>query len=915
MVGQTIGHYKIEAKLGEGGMGVVYRALDTRLQRLAAIKVLTAEGMASPERRKRFVQEARAASALNHPNIVHIYDIDQIDGTDFIAMEYVPGQTLAEKINRKGLTLAETLKYATPVADALAKAHAAGIVHRDLKPANIMIGEDGRVKLLDFGLAKLVEPEPGDEGMATLTEPAEQPRTEEGSILGTVVYMSPEQAEGKKVDARSDIFSFGSVLYEMVTGRRAFEGGTKIATLSAILHQDPKPVSESAPNVPGELEKIIARCLRKDPERRIQHMDDVKLALEELKEDSESGKLSASVHGAAPSSRRPRGALIAAGTILVVALAGLAWWLVNRSPTAPPASGPVLTRLTNDAGLTTDPSLSLDAKLVAYASDRAGQGNLDIWVQQVGSGQAIQLTHDPADDREPSFSPDGTKLAFRSERAGGGIYVVSTLGGDEKLVARQGRRPRFSPDGSQLAYWVGNVGGDPSVPGTSKIYVIASTGGPPQQLQPEFPAARYPVWSADGKRVLFWGLRSSSDRAQTEDWWVTSPTGGQAVQTQAFAAFRRERLQLPLGAYMLIPAEWAALRDHVLFAAQVGDSTNLWQIAVTADGQAAGAPQRLTSGSGSEMQPAGAPGGFLAFSGMQDRVDIWRLPIDANSARVTGEMQRIAGDAAPHIQPAVSGDGKKVVFVSTQSGAWELRVKDLDSGRLTSLAVLPSILGWPAIAPDGSKVAYIIDGPQRAIFTIPATGGEPEKVCDGCAAAWSFSPDGKKILFWSARSRAAGLLDLASRQTSEILQRSDYAIYRTRFSPDGRWIAFHARNRPDRSALFVTPFRGTEPIPERDWVEVTAGDSYDLNPAWSPDGNLLYFLSERDGFRCIWVQRLEASTKHPAGAPQAVQHFHTAARSMIHLTTNWLGLSVAPDMLVFNVGDRAGNVWLARPAR
>src|SRR2546422_531764 len=266
MIGQTLGHYRIEAKLGEGGMGIVYRALDTRLQRLAAIKVL-AEGVVSPERRKRFVQEARAASALNHPNIVHIYDIDQIDGMDFIAMEYVAGQTLAEKINRKGLTLAETLKYATQTADALAKAHGAGIVHRDLKPANIMIGEDGRVKLLDFGLAKLVEPEAGEEFAATRTQPAEQPRTEEGSILGTVVYMSPEQAEGKKIDARSDIFSFGSVLYEMITGRRAFLGDSRTSTLSAILHQEPKPLAELLEAVPPALGRIITQCLRQGPAR------------------------------------------------------------------------------------------------------------------------------------------------------------------------------------------------------------------------------------------------------------------------------------------------------------------------------------------------------------------------------------------------------------------------------------------------------------------------------------------------------------------------------------------------------------------------------------------------------------------------------------------------------------------------
>jgi len=277
-------------------MGVVYRALDTHLDRPVAIKVLRADATTNPERRRRFQREAKAASALNHPNIVHIYDISSWGDTDYIAMEFVDGKTLDHLIGKGGLVLRDTLKYAIPVADALSRAHAAGIVHRDLKPANIIVGEDGRVKLLDFGLAKLTETTlnadvDSEAGTATMID-REDVQTEEGTIVGTVTYMSPEQAEGKKVDARSDIFSFGSVLYEMVSGRRPFEGANKISTLAAILHKEPPPLAEVAPDLPAELEKIISRCLRKDLERRAQHAGDIKLALEELREDSATGKLS-----------------------------------------------------------------------------------------------------------------------------------------------------------------------------------------------------------------------------------------------------------------------------------------------------------------------------------------------------------------------------------------------------------------------------------------------------------------------------------------------------------------------------------------------------------------------------------------------------------------------------------------------
>src|SRR5690348_6203797 len=253
MVGKILAQYQISEKLGEGGMGVVWKARDTHLDRFVALKTLRVERLSDPERRRRFVHEAKAASALNHPNIVHIYDIAEADGIQYISMEYVPGKTLDQLIGRKGLRLNELLKYAIQIADALAQAHLAGIIHRDLKPSNIIVGPNGQLKVLDFGLAKLTETATGEFEETVTMRAQDGPRTEEGVIFGTVAYMSPEQAEGKKIDARSDIFSFGSMLYEMVTGRQAFHGDSKMSTLSAILKEEPQPVSALIPDAPRDL--------------------------------------------------------------------------------------------------------------------------------------------------------------------------------------------------------------------------------------------------------------------------------------------------------------------------------------------------------------------------------------------------------------------------------------------------------------------------------------------------------------------------------------------------------------------------------------------------------------------------------------------------------------------------------------
>jgi serine/threonine protein kinase len=355
----------------------VYKARDTQLDRLVALKFLTPDRARQADRANRFLQEARAASALNHPNIITIHEIGEFEGARFIAMEFVRGKSLDELIGRRGLRLGDALRYAIQIADALAKAHAAGIIHRDLKPANVMVSDDGVVKVLDFGLAKLADPAdaPG-QFAATVSIKAAQ-HTEDGAILGTVAYMSPEQAEGKKVDARSDIFSFGSMLYEMLTGRAAFHGDSKLSTLSAILRDNPSPLRKVALDAPAEIEKIILRCLRKDPDRRFQHMDDLKVALLEVKEDSESGKLDAVPLPPVPSHGKPW-LWVTLVAVLLVAGAGEIWWQ-QRGEAKPPLTGK-LSRLTFDSGLTTDPAISADGKLLAYASDRENRGN--IWMTE-----------------------------------------------------------------------------------------------------------------------------------------------------------------------------------------------------------------------------------------------------------------------------------------------------------------------------------------------------------------------------------------------------------------------------------------------------------------------------------------------------------------------------------------------------
>jgi eukaryotic-like serine/threonine-protein kinase len=909
MTTKTISHYEILAPIGEGGMGVVYRALDTRLGRPVAVKLLRHDGVITSESRKRFVQEARAASALNHPHIITIYEIGQDQDVDFIAMEYLAGQSLAHLIGHSGLRLREGLKYAVQIADALAAAHAAGILHRDLKPANIMVSDKGLVKVLDFGLAKLTEPvdfQRADERVTTGTAPAEgQLQTEEGRILGTAPYMSPEQAEGKPTDARSDVFSFGAVLYEMITGRRAFSGTTKMSALAAILTTEPEPPSRVVPGLSRDLEKMIVRCLRKSPERRWQSMADLKVALEDLLEESDSRSL-AEAAVSKPAHRRTRALVTGLATIAIGALMFGAWWRASRpQPVVGPK--PFLTRLTSDVGWTDYPAISLDGKILAYASDRSGEGNLDIWVQQIPDGSPVRLTRHAADDVEPSLSADGSKVAFQSSRLGGGIYLIPTLGGEERLLAARGFSPRFSPDGNWIAYGLAEQAG-------GRLYVAPAAGGPATLVAAGFYRARAPVWSPDGRYLLFWAQRERDAPPENNiDWYVAAIPGGSPVATEARGVLLREGFQAFQG--LPFPEAWVRAGNRILFHGIVGDSSNLWQVALSLEKRrVSGTPQRATFGTTDEAAASVSSDGRMVFISLTMGADIWSLPIDANRARLQGPLKRVTQDAADDYDPTLSEDGATLVFRSRRAGRFGVVLRRLGTSAETVLTRMPED-HYPAVSRDGTKVAYSLrqDG-KMPIFVVAANGGTPEQVCDDCGEVEAWSGDGDQILYVAAGDPSGvGLLKLGSSHNDVWLRHSGYGIYNPRLSSDGGWIAFNGRtDRLAPAQILVAKVQASVVALEKDWIVVIKdGDA----PSWSPDANLLYFWSDRDGSPCLWAQRLDSATKRPTGLPLSIQHFHSKGLSWKNLYLGAPRTAVARDKIVFNLGEHTGNVWMTQLPR
>jgi serine/threonine protein kinase/Tol biopolymer transport system component len=902
-VAQCFDRYRILAFEGAGGMGEVYTAKDSRLGRTVALKFLLDQFAGEAERQERFRQEATTLSLLNHPNICVIHDVGEAQGRTFIAMEYVSGKRLDQLIAGEALPLNDVLNYALQISAGLACAHGAGIIHRDLKPANIMVTGSGHVKLLDFGLAKRAELQHTNQASLHLT--GNSHTTLDGIIAGTVAYMSPEQAAGKKLDARSDIFSFGSVLYEMIGGRRAFGGQSNIATLSAILHDEPLSLSSLSRRIPHELETIVDRCLRKDPASRFQNATELRLALEDIQ-----------VHGAqsGPANRRVIKLLLAVCTLTLAALG----YAIARlgSVDSKPGAGLVITRLTADSGLTANPAISPDGKIVVYASDRGGQDNLDIWVQQVAGGSAVRLTTNPADESQPDISPDGSRIVFRSSREGGGIYSISSLGGEERLVfaARQASSPRFSPDGNSIAFSVGLSSG------TCKIFVISAKGGPAKELTTQVPWGMDPIWSPDGKHLMFLGSLDPLGFS-SYDWWVAPVEGGRAINTGALSGFEqngltsgfdsnRVRGQDELHTITLRPRVWK--RDRLIFSANVGDSTNVWQVGIEdKTWRIQQPPQRLTTGSSQEFSPSLSDDGQLVFATIDQRLSLRTLPIQANTGRVTGRLEALTETDANSLRPSISHDGRRLVFVSDRSGNSELWLRDMDTGRDTALTATPWAESHPYITGDGSKVFYLsLEKPKEAIYVMSLDDRIPRKFCDDCGLPMGWSSDGGRLFFHQRQTRGGAWrsIDVLTRQRMNVIRHDEYNLHMLRLSFDGKWLAFHVPMPAGLSPVLIAPLRESF-VNRSEWIEVTGGKGADVAPWWSPDGGILYFLSRRDGFQCIWAQRLDRVTKRPVGNPVPVEHFHNPRHRLREVG---FGPAVSAEKLVFTVNDTKGNVWITR---
>jgi serine/threonine protein kinase len=728
---RTISHYELLDQLGSGGMGVVYKARDLTLDRFVALKILPAEFAVNGDRRARFIREAKAASALNHPGIVTVHEINTETDPPFIVLEYVDGKPLSEILHERRLKLSESLEIALEICEALRVAHAAGIVHRDLKPANIMVASSGRVKLLDFGLAKMVISRSAAAEDPTRTLEA---ATEEGSILGTASYMSPEQAQAAPVDRRSDIFSFGAVLYEMITGRRAFEGKNTISTIAAIVHQDPKPVRELAVECPVELERIVARCLKKDPARRFQGVEDLAVALTEVNEELRASPATS----AGSSGKRSRGPLLWTAAVLAVIAAGAGVWFALRTRPIVPI---VLTPLTSYPGSEQHPTFSPDGSQVAFSWDGEQQNNFDIYVVLASGGPPRRLTTDPAPDTAPAWSPDGRQIAFiRNPGPTGAVLLVSALGGAEtKLADTSGTYACWTPDGKFIGM------SRPFAPGRPAGISAVSIATGEERTVTSAPAGRSDdqcAVSPDGKQVVFArrgvyvaSLEGNNERALTRDdvhvaGLAWTPDGAEVIASIAEPGSYRGRL-VRLGVRNNAPPsvlEWAEDASDPSFA-----------------------------------RAPGKPPFRLVYQKSIIDPNLWVYDVTPDEAGPTPSRARVVAPSTRwEIDPQFSPDGRRLAFASDRSGHLSIYVTGADGSNAVELTGnLGCTAGSPRWSPDGSTLAFDCSQQDAAIYTVPSAGGPTRRrVADGTQPSWS--GDGRWIYFGSRRSGRSEIWKVAA---------------------------------------------------------------------------------------------------------------------------------------------------------
>ena len=750
--GRTISHFRIGEPLGSGGMGVIYEAEDTRLGRPVALKFLAPELVRDPAAKARFLLEARAASALDHANLCAILEVEESeDGLLFLAMPRYDGESLERRIARGPLPVEEALDIVVQAARGLAKAHEHGIIHRDVKPGNLLVTRDGVVKILDFGIAKLT----GEVGHTRL-----------GAILGTPSYMAPEQTRGETVDARADVWSLGVVLYEMLTGRRPFAGGSGAAVVHAVLHGTPEPLTHLRPEVPAELDRIISRMLAKDPGQRYADAAEALADLRSALGLSTTGSLSPS----AP--RGPRRWLVAWVTLGAVALAAgiavvlLVWWRGGAAPAPLPGQ---IVQLTDLPGSETFPSLSPDGTFFVYT--KVIDGNADLFLQRVAGGKPINLTAgSPAHDYQPAFSPDGQQIAFRSEREGGGIFLMGATGESVKRLTDFGFNPAWSPDGREIAVAT-EAAFDPRTRYSVSQIVridVATEAQRPLAVQDGV----QPAWSPHRLRIAFWGVAQPGNRRAI---WTVPVDGGSPVTVVDDTFYNWSPVWSPDGQFLY-------------FASNRGGSMNLWRVAVDErSGRVSGIPQPITTSSESSALPSFSRDGHrLIYATDSSRSFVEVVPFNPETAQVDGP-------------PALAYQGARAILSCD-------------------------------VSPDGAWLVLGASSPTEDLLLVRPDGGDPRQLTNDPARDRTpyWSPDGSRILFtsnrsgkyeaWTIRPDGSGL--------TQITHIPDQPVFYPFWSPDGQQIGFYYFSRGTALLDLLRPQSRPRVLPPVEGGHIFAGSAW-----------------------------------------------------------------------------------------
>ena len=865
LLDKEIANYKIEKMLGAGGMGEVYLARDTKLKRPVALKILPWHFVADVERSTRFRMEARALSSLNHPNLITVYEVGEADGLHFIATEFVEGQTLSSL--RQKLSVRELLAIVAQVAEALAAAHQAGVVHRDIKPDNVMVRPDGYVKVLDFGLVKLTE------GTSIRTS-QEMPKTQLGVAMGTLAYMSPEQAAGEPIDHRTDIWSLGVVLYELLTGKKPFTGKTRQETVNAILARQPDPATSADETLPSELDQILNKALEKDRELRYQTVSDFRADIRRLLRMIDSSATASNPRVVTSSFpkfvQRKWFWPLAVVVVLILAAIPLGWYLTRAKPVAPDWSRAVHLQLTNQPGTEYFPVLTPDGKSFVYAA--AENGNWDLFEQRVGGKNATRLTpNTPSNETEPALSPDGERIAFRSNRQPLGIYVMERTGENPRLVIEGCRHPSWSPDGKEIACST-RTQSVPTIRNArlSVLWVVDVASGAKRVLYEN--DAMQPAWSPNGHRIAFWHMPPSSGRSEVA---TISKDGGSIELVASDSPTNWNPVWSPDGKFLYYVSDrsgnmgfWRVPIDertgkvlgepeavvtpsvfsrHLNFSrdgrrliyVQTDQESNLHGVKFDSKQEkTVGEPFWITRGDQQISRPQLSPDGthFVMRVPRRAQDDIVIIQRDGTNWR------DLTNDRFFDRYPRWSPDGKRIAFTSDRTGRYEIWTMDTDGANLRQLSYdSPGDTSFPLWSPDGQRMLFRRKGVNVIVEinkawssqTLEQLPSEPENPM----VIWDWSADGKKLIGTDSRSRVV-YYSFETKSYEKVLDTGAYPMWLA----DGIRFVYLADNKIFLSDIVTKQPREIWSLPDTRLHSVGI----------SRDGELIYF-SVYSGESDIWL--------------------------------------------------------------